>query len=97
MLYQRFVHEQPGIAPDHIIGVRSVVHSDTVTTTMILPVPQNEGKADAIQTFIKTRPLFAAGNSRGDMEMMNESAGLKMIVNPDDIKQIYSETILAGA
>jgi len=53
---------------------------------MILPVPQNEGKADAIQTFIKTCPLFAAGNSRGDMEMMNESADLKMIVNPDDIK-----------
>lgn len=86
LLYQGFVHEQLGIAPDHIIGVRSVVHNDTVSAALISPVPQNGGKADAIQTFIKARPLFAAGNSRGDMEMMNESAGLKMIVNPDDVK-----------
>jgi len=26
------------------------------------------------------------GNSRGDIEMMNESVGIKLIVNPDDKK-----------
>ena len=25
------------------------------------------------------------GNSRGDMDMLNESAGLKIVVNPDDV------------
>lgn len=25
------------------------------------------------------------GNSRGDMDMIHESAGLKMVVNPDDV------------
>ena len=30
--------------------------------------------------------LFAAGNSRGDMEMMNTSVGLKLMLNPDDTK-----------
>ena len=29
-------------------------------------------------------PLFVAGNSRGDKEMIEFSKGLKMIVNPDE-------------
>jgi phosphoserine phosphatase len=83
LLYQGFVHEALGIPVERILGVRSVVRNDTVTATLVYPVPQDAGKAEVIQTFIKARPLFAAGNSRGDMEMMNQSAGLKMIVNPD--------------
>lgn len=86
LLYQQFVHKELGIPIDRILGVKSVVRNDTVTSIMVLPVPQDDGKADAIQTFIKARPLFAAGNSRGDMEMMNESVGMQLIVNPDDQK-----------
>lgn len=86
ILYQGFVHEALAIPLSRIIGIRSVIHNDRVTNELVLPVPQNGGKADAIQTIIKARPLFAAGNSRGDMEMMNESTGLKMIVNPDNEK-----------
>lgn len=86
LLYQQFVHEGLGIPVDRILGVRSVVRNDTVTKELVYPVPQDEGKAEVIQTFIKAKPLFAAGNSRGDMEMMNESVGLKLIINPDDEK-----------
>jgi phosphoserine phosphatase len=86
LLYQQFVHEELGIPVDRILGVKSVVRNDTVTNTLVLPVPQDEGKAQALETFIKARPLFVAGNSRGDMEMMNESVGLKLIVNPDNTK-----------
>lgn len=84
LLYQGFVHKALGIPVDRILGVRSVVRNDTVTNELVYPVPQDEGKSEAIQTFIKAKPLFAGGNSRGDMEMMNESIGLKLIVNPDD-------------
>jgi phosphoserine phosphatase len=83
LLYQQFVHEQTGIPEDRILGVKSVVVNDTVTSQIVLPVPQDAGKAAAVQTFIKAQPLFAGGNSRGDMEMMNTSVGLKLIVNPD--------------
>ena len=86
LLYQQFVHEELGIPVDRILGVKSVVRNDTVTNTLVVPVPQDEGKAQALETFIKARPLFVAGNSRGDMEMMNESVGLKLIVNPDNTK-----------
>ena len=67
-----------------LIGVKSLVTmGGVVTDQIVFPSPQDEGKAEVIRTFIKTRPLFAAGNSRGDMEMMNTSVGLKLILNPD--------------
>lgn len=86
LLYQGFIHSALGIPKNHILGVKSVVRSDTVTGTLVLPVPQDAGKAEAVETFIKARPLFVGGNSRGDMEMMNTSVGLKLIVNPDNKK-----------
>lgn len=88
ILYQKFVSESLGIPLNRIIGVKSVIHNGEVTTTLIQPIPQDAGKAETIQTFIKAKPLFVAGNSRGDLEMMNESAGLKMIINPDDSKKM---------
>jgi len=91
ILYQKFVSENIGIPMNRIIGVKSVIHDGKITRTLVQPVPQDDGKADAIQTFIKARPLFVAGNSRGDMEMMKESVGLKMIINPDDSKKMRNE------
>jgi len=86
ILYQCFVSEYLGIPRNRILGVKSVISGNKVTNQIVNPIPQNYGKAQAIQTFIKVKPLFVAGNSRGDMEMMQESIGLKLIVNPDDKK-----------
>ncbi len=86
ILYQSFVSENLGIPKNRILGVKSVISGNKVTNQIVNPIPQNYGKAEAIQTFIKTKPLFVAGNSRGDMEMMQESVGLKLIVNPDNEK-----------
>ena len=86
ILYQKFVHENLGIPENRILGVKSVISEGIVTEQLVYPVPQDGGKAQAIQTLIKARPLLVAGNSRGDLEMMNESAGLKIIVNPDNEK-----------
>lgn len=91
ILYQKFVSENTGIPLNRILGVKSVIHDGKVTQTLVQPVPQDEGKAKAIQTFIKAKPLFVAGNSRGDLEMMNESTGLKMVINPDDSKEMKNE------
>ncbi|MCM4162337.1 MULTISPECIES: HAD family phosphatase [unclassified Arenibacter] len=86
ILYQKFVSENLGIPENRILGVKSVISQGKVTDKIVYPIPQDKGKAEAIQTFIKARPLFVGGNSRGDLEMMNESIGIKMIVNPDDGK-----------
>ncbi|WP_437393018.1 haloacid dehalogenase-like hydrolase [Olivibacter sp. SA151] len=86
LLYQQFVKENLGIPEERILGVKSVVSHGRVTNQLVCPIPQDGGKAEAIQTFIKARPLLVGGNSRGDLEMMNESVGIKLIVNPDDEK-----------
>lgn len=57
-----------------------------MTDEVVRPIPQDAGKAEVIHTFIKARPLIVGGNSRGDMEMMRESVGLRILVNPDDAK-----------
>ena len=76
--------EELGIPEVNILGVKSVVVDGKLTDDIILPIPQDDGKANVIPTFIKTRPLVVGGNSRGDMDMLNQSCGLKIVVNPDD-------------
>ncbi len=84
-LYQKFIAVELGIPDINIVGVKSVIVDDRLTDIIVLPIPQDDGKANTIPTFIKTRPLLVGGNSRGDMDMINKSKGLKLVVNPDDI------------
>lgn len=87
LLYQQFCNEQLGLPVDRILGVKSrVADGNIVTDELVYPVSQDEGKADVVRTFIKAEPLFVGGNSRGDLEMMNTSVGLKIMINPDDKK-----------
>jgi phosphoserine phosphatase len=83
-LYQRFMAEELGIPDVNVIGMKSVVENGVLTDRIVLPVPQDDGKASVIPTFIKTTPLVVGGNSRGDLDMLNLSRGLKIVVNPDD-------------
>ena len=84
-LYQKFLAEELGLPDTQILGVKSVVTNGVLTNEIIMPIPQDDGKANVIPTFIKTRPLIVGGNSRGDMDMLNQSCGLKIVVNPDDV------------
>ena len=79
-------HFLAGMTPEevNILGMKSVVVDGVLTNEIVLPIPQDDGKANVIPTFIKTRPLVVGGNSRGDMDMLNQSCGLKIVVNPDD-------------
>lgn len=92
-LYQTFVHEELGIPVDRILGVKTIVRDGVTTSETVHPVTQDWGKSETIYTTIKARPIIVAGNSRGDMEMMDESVGMKLIVNPDNSK---IETTHAG-
>jgi phosphoserine phosphatase len=90
LLYEKFVHRVLGIPENRIIGVKSVIDHGIITNTMVYPIPQAQGKAKTIATFIKVKPLFAAGNSMGDLEMIKQSTGLKWIVNPNKRKKVAS-------
>jgi phosphoserine phosphatase len=84
LLYQKFVAEELGIPVTQIVGAKCVIEHGRTVDEIIFPIPQDDGKAASIETFIKARPLIVGGNSRGDMDMINLSCGLKIIVNPDD-------------
>lgn len=83
-MYQGFLSESFGIPLTNIVGVKSVIRNGVVTDEIIPPVPQDEGKKLAIETFVQERPLLVGGNSRGDKEMIEFSRDLKLIVNPDE-------------
>jgi phosphoserine phosphatase len=72
-LYQKFLAEELGLPDTQILGVKSVVANGRLTDEIIMPIPQDDGKANVIPTFIKARPLIVGGNSRGDMDMLNQS------------------------
>ena len=82
-LYQEFLAEGLGIPVTNVIGVRSIIREGRITATMVQPVPQDDGKLQAIETFIQARPLLSGGNSRGDKEMIEFSSDMKLIINPD--------------
>jgi phosphoserine phosphatase len=90
ILYQQFISDKLGIPENRIIGVKSVIDRGIITNKMVYPIPQAQGKAKTIATFIKTKPLFAAGNSMGDLQMIKQSTGLRLIVNPNNSKHVSS-------
>jgi len=83
-MYQQFLSKEFQIPITHIVGVKSVIRNGVITDDVVIPVPQDHGKKEAIETFVQDVPLLVAGNSRGDKEMIEFSRGLKMIVNPDE-------------
>ena len=83
-LYEGFLADALGIPTTRLVGVKSVVREGVISDEIVAPVPQDHGKREAIETFVRVRPLLVAGNSRGDKEMIEHSAGLRLIVNPDE-------------
>jgi phosphoserine phosphatase len=84
LLYQKFVSEELGIPVTQVVGAKCVIRDGVTVDEIIFPIPQDDGKAATIETFIRARPLIVGGNSRGDMDMINLAQGLKIVVNPDD-------------
>lgn len=82
-MYQQFLSEELKIPITNIVGIRSIIRDGIITDDIVLPIAQDKGKREAIETFVQDRPLLVGGNSRGDKEMIEYSKGLKMIVNPD--------------
>ncbi|MDR1864906.1 MAG: haloacid dehalogenase-like hydrolase [Bacteroidales bacterium] len=84
LLYQKFLSDELGIPVTRVVGAKCVVEHGRTIDEIVFPIPQDDGKAASIETFIKARPLVVGGNSRGDMDMIHLSCGLKIVVNPDD-------------
>ena len=71
-----------GIPPEHVIGTAFVTKYSIPNAQPTLTrepkvdfVDDGPGKPEAIQKFIGRRPIFAVGNSDGDQEMLEWTAG----------------------
>ena len=94
-LYQKFLSEEFHIPITNIVGVKPILHGGRFTSRIVEPVPQDEGKKEAIETFVQEQPLLAAGNSRGDREMIEFSRDIRMIINPDEHREQGETTSVA--
>ncbi|MFA8301177.1 MAG: HAD family hydrolase [Hyphomicrobiales bacterium] len=95
IVYEETIYELFGIPAQRVLGSKTLRSQGIITDKVVPPLPYRLGKADAIETQIKVKPLFVAGNSRGDLEMMLTSIGMKMIVNPND-REVLSDDHIKG-
>ncbi|MFA8449585.1 MAG: HAD family hydrolase [Bacteroidales bacterium] len=93
VIYGKIASKIFGIPDSHIIGANSVIYNGVISDEIIPPVTMNNGKLIALETFIREKPLLIGGNSRGDIEMVQYSQGLKLMINPDNTKK-YSDSLL---
>ena len=101
---RQFSESSAGISKSNVIGwdYRDEVKYDAngklylyKTTDLVAPAPLNEGKPINIYRHIGRRPVFAFGNSSGDLEMLtytreNSLPSLCLILNHDDAAREYA-------
>ncbi len=91
-----------GIPPEQVVGSTIVTEYDVVGDIPVLKrlpkidfIDDGPGKPVGINKFIGRRPIFVAGNSDGDYEMLRwvtsaKHSGLAMIVHHTDAKREYA-------
>lgn len=81
-----------GLRREHVIGSEVRIElRNGVLVRSATPVPLNDGPGKAVHIWDRTgeRPLFAAGNAVGDIEMLH-AAGFALLVHHDDPEREYS-------
>ena len=76
--------EKYGIPGDRVIGTEMAIQHGKFTDQPIEPVPYENGKPDAIRRYIGKKPVFVAGNSRGDMAMMTYCEDIALLIDCGD-------------
>lgn len=72
-----------GIEPSRVIAVRPQVENGIIQDKLAYPAPYREKKVDAIENLIKTKPIFAAGNTAWDQYMMKEALEMALAIRSE--------------
>lgn len=59
-----------GLDPARVLGLRVAVRDGRLTTDVVRPVTYAQGKAEIVRLRVGRQPTLAAGDSRGDLDMM---------------------------
>ncbi|HET7666583.1 MAG TPA: HAD family hydrolase, partial [Mycobacterium sp.] len=87
-----------GIPPERVVGSSvGLVYRDGELTTTAQPEFLDDGPMKPVRLWgrIGRRPILAAGNSNGDIEMLEFTRGLRLLVLHDDAEREFDYT--AGA
>src|SRR3954452_14509698 len=87
-----------GIPPERVVGSSvGLIYRDTDVFTTAQPEFLDDGPMKPVRLWsrIGRRPILAAGNSNGDIEMLEFTRGLRLLVLHDDAEREFDYT--AGA
>lgn len=70
-----------GMAPERVIGMQALTDQHGRFTDKVERFTYRQGKADAIQKLIGHNPIFAAGDSNTDIEMLLLSSGPRLVID----------------
>jgi len=85
--------EMYGIPPERVVGSSvGVTFADGDLVTTAEPEFLNDGPVKPVRIWSRTgrRPIFAAGNSNGDIEMMQYTKGFRLLVWHDDAEREFA-------
>ncbi|MCA9519569.1 MAG: haloacid dehalogenase-like hydrolase, partial [Myxococcales bacterium] len=72
-----------GVPPERVLAIHTRVVDGRLTDELIEPVTNLAGKAQAIEHWIGVDPLFAAGNSANDWQMLERATTIRLVINPN--------------
>ncbi len=83
-----------GVDPSHVIGIDLVVEDGILTDRLAYPVTWGQGKVAAIEQLIGRLPDLVAGDSRGDLEMLQSARrGALLVLYPSKSSQSELRTV----
>ena len=81
-----------GIPPERVVGTAmglAFADGDVHTTSTLEFLDDGPVKPVRIWSRIGRRPIFAAGNSNGDIEMLQYTDGFRLLVQHDDAEREF--------
>lgn len=66
---------------DHLIGTESEIDSSgRLSQIIISPIPYADGKKRALESKLEQPPVFVAGNSSGDLPMLETASAMPLVI-----------------
>jgi hypothetical protein len=80
------VAAQADFEPDRVLGIRTKVVAEKLTSTVLQPVPVRGGKANAVSSRLGRAPLLVVGSQRDDQELLQYAApaALRLLLDRGD-------------
>lgn len=80
-----------GVAATGVLGVRTHIRKGRISQEQDGPITWREGKADALLTQKGSRPVFCAGNTTGDLQLLELSQTTPLAIHSHKVPSALRE------